>query len=93
MNTHATDLRVPVTPSSLAALAEQLRDGPLLHLLELQAQMAQLTAGGSDNPTGRVDELAQLVQLSVSTMEHFNAFTREFASVLRGLVDDQREPH
>jgi len=93
MRTQAPALRVPATPSSLSALAEQLRDGPLQHLLELQAQMKELTEPVADCPTSRVDELAQLVQLSVAAMEHFNAFTREFAAVLRELTDAHREPH
>ena len=92
MRSEAPALRVPATPSSLSALAEQLRDGPLQHLLELQAQMTELTEL-ADCPTSRVDELAQLVRLSVAAMEHFNAFTREFAAVLRDLTDANREPH
>lgn len=92
MSHHATNLRAAATPS-LTALAEQLRNGPLLHLLELQAQMRELTERVHDCPTSRVDELERLVGLSVSAMEHFSAFTREFASVLRELVDDQRDRH
>jgi hypothetical protein len=93
MTSQTSDLRVPVTPSSLSDLAEQLRDGPLQHLLELQAQITELTEQIPDSPTSRVDDLAELVRLSVATMEHFNAFTREFAAVLRELTDAQRDPH
>jgi hypothetical protein len=92
MSRPATHLHAAANPS-LTALAEQLREGPLLHLLELQAQMRELTERAHDCPTSRVDELERLVRLSVSAMEHFNAFTREFASVLRDLVDDQRDRH
>jgi len=98
MNTQSTELSAFSTTSSrpassLTALAERLRDGPLLHLLELQSQMRELTARAAESPTSRVEDLERLVQLSVSAMEQFNAFTREFASVLRELVDDRREPH
>jgi hypothetical protein len=92
MSTPGRALR-PATPPSLSALAEQLRDGPLLHLLELQAQMTELAECDTGSTTSRVDDLEQLVRLSVSAMEHFNAFTREFAAVLRELTDAQREPH
>ena len=47
----------------------------------------------TDRPPARVEDLEQLVRLSVSAMEHFNAFTREFASVLRELTDAQRLRH
>lgn len=93
MNSQDSAPQVPVTPASLTALAEQLRDGPLQYLLELQAQMNELTERVSDSPTSRIDDLEQLVRLSVAAMEHFNAFTREFAAVLRELTDGQRQRH
>jgi hypothetical protein len=93
MSSQATALRDPGTPSSFASLAAQLRDGPLQQLLELQAQLKDITERPGDGPANRVEELERLVRLSLSAMEHFNAFTREFASVIRDLVDAQREPH
>ncbi len=86
-------LRDPATPATLATLAEQLRSGPLLQLQELQAQIAELTERVAENPTSRVEDLEALVRLSVSAMEHFNAFTREFAAVLRELTDADRHSH
>ena len=86
-------LRAPLAPASFAALAEQLRDGPLLQLQELQAQIAELTERVEGCPTSRVEDLERLVRLSVAAMEHFNAFTREFAAVLRELTDAQRHSH
>jgi hypothetical protein len=44
------------------------------------------------SPLG-IEDLEQLVRLSVSAMEHFNAFTREFAVVLRELADAQEPLH
>lgn len=79
-------------PSSLTALAEQLRDGPLQRLVELQVQTTALANRSTGSPLG-IEDLEQLVRLSVSAMEHFNAFTREFAAVLRELTDAQEPPH
>lgn len=89
---HSTDYAAPSTPS-LATLAQQLRDGPLQQLLELQAQIAELAEHVTDYPTSRVEDLERLVRLSVSAMGHFNAFTREFTAVLREITDAHREPH
>ena len=79
-------------PPSLAALAEQLRDGPLQRLVELQVHTTALANRSTANPP-TIEDLEQLVQLSVSAMEHFNVFTREFAAVLRELTDAQEPPH
>jgi hypothetical protein len=79
-------------PSSLTALAEQLRDGPLQRLVELQIQTTALANRLPDNPPA-IDDLEQLVRLSVLAMEHFHAFTRELAAVLRAITDAQVPPH
>ena len=89
---HSTE-RAAVSPQPLTALGEQLRDGPLQQLLELQAQIAELTERVTDCPTSRVEDLERLVHLSVAAMEHFNAFTRELTAVLRELTDAHRSPH
>jgi hypothetical protein len=79
-------------PASLTALAEQLRDGPLQRLVELQVQTTALANTSTDRPPS-LEDLEQLVRLSVSAMEHFNAFTRQFAAVLRQLTDAREPPH
>ena len=79
-------------PSSLTTLTEQLRDGPLQRLVELQIQTTALANRSPANPP-TIEDLDQLVRLSVSAMEHFNAFTREFATVLRELTDAREPPH
>lgn len=89
---HSTE-RTAATPQRLTALAEQLRDGPLQQLLELQAQIAELTERVKDCPTGRVEDLERLVHLSVAAMQHFNAFTCELTAFLRELTDAHRNPH
>ncbi len=78
--------------SSLGALAEQLRDGPLQRLVELQIQTTALANRSTGAPPA-IEDLDRLVRLSLSAMEHFNAFTREFAAVLRELTDAQEPPH
>jgi hypothetical protein len=93
MDRQDSALPAPVSPASLASLAEQLRTGPLLQLQELQAQIAELTERVSRCPTSRVEDLEGLIRLSVAAMEHFSAFTREFAAVLRELTDAERRSH
>ncbi len=55
--------------------------------------MTELIERAADPSTNQVEEFAELVRLSVATMEHFNAFTSEFAAVLRELTNAHREPH
>jgi hypothetical protein len=80
-------------PASFNALAEQLRDGPLQQLLELQRKANALADRLADSPAARLDDLEDLVRLPRSTMEHFHAFTREFAAVVRELGNARRPPH
>ena len=54
-------------------------------------QTTALANRSTDSPPA-IEDLEQLVRLSVSAMEHFNAFTREFAAVLRELTDAQEPP-
>jgi hypothetical protein len=81
------------TATSLAELAEQLRHGPLQDLIRLQLQAAELADRLADSPAARIEDLERLVGLSLSTMEQFHAFTREFAAVLRELTDARRDAH
>jgi hypothetical protein len=92
MASQNTALLIETAPSALTALAEQLRDGPLQRLVELQLKTTALADRLNDRPPG-IEDLEQLARLSVAAMEHFNAFTREFASVLRELTDAERYPH
>jgi hypothetical protein len=79
--------------TSLADLAEQLRDGPLQELTRLQLQAAEIAARIGDSPADRIEDLERLVRLTMSAMEQFHAFTREFAAVLRDLTDAHRDTH
>ena len=94
MGSHNSALVSPATTSaSLAEIAERLRDGPLQELIKLQLQATELANRLADDPAGRIEDLEKLVRLSLSTMEQFHAFTREFAAVLDALTDAQRDAH
>jgi hypothetical protein len=95
MGTHnlaLADVSAP-TSTSLTALAEQLRDGPLQDLIRLQLKATELADRLADSPALRLEDIERLVKLSLSTMEQFHAFTREFAAVLRELTDAHRDAH
>jgi DNA-binding PadR family transcriptional regulator len=79
--------------ASLAALAEQLRDGPLQELVELQRRATELSYELGESGAERLRHLEELVRLSLSAMEHFHSFTREFQLVLRELTDVSLERH
>jgi hypothetical protein len=79
--------------ASLAALAEQLRDGPLQDMLELQLKAQALAERLADNPADRLEDVEDLLRLSLSAMEQFHAVTRELAAVLRELSDARRHTH
>jgi len=83
----------PIGSSALAALATQLRNGPLQDLTELQREAARLAACTAGSRADRLEDIERLVRLSLSTMEHFHAFTREFQAVIRGLRDASLETH
>jgi hypothetical protein len=86
-------LDAPRLPPSSNALAEQLRDGPLQRLVELQIETTALADRLENGAPARVEDVEQLVRLSVSAMQHFNAFTRELAALLRELTNAERHPH
>jgi hypothetical protein len=91
-NPALADISAP-TSTSLAELAEQLRDGPLQDLIRLQLKTTELADRLADSPADRIEDLERLVRLSLSTMEQFHAFTREFAAVLHELTDARRDAH
>ena len=93
MTTRDSVLDVPSAPTAIAALAVQLRDGPLQRLVELQMQTTALANRLADGAPAKIEDVEQLVRLSISAMQHFNAFTVEFAAVLRDLTDGRRTPH
>lgn len=93
MSTHNSALLDDIAPTSLTALAEQLRDGPLQELLELQIKATELADRLADSPADRIEDLEQLVRLSLSAMEQFHSFTSEFSAVLREITDARRHRH
>ncbi|HUQ52804.1 MAG TPA: hypothetical protein VM692_11325 [Gammaproteobacteria bacterium] len=95
MGNQNTALATTAAPpsTSLTALAEQLRDGPLHDLIQLQLKATELADRLAASPADRIEDLERLVRLSLTAMEQFHAFTREFAAVLRELTDARRHPH
>ncbi|HEY3519388.1 MAG TPA: hypothetical protein VGL98_20215 [Gammaproteobacteria bacterium] len=86
-------LEFPIAASSLDTLAEQLRDGPLQRLVELQIETTALANRLGDGAPASIEDIEKLVRLSVAAMEHFNAFTRELAATLHELTDAERGQH
>jgi hypothetical protein len=79
--------------SPALALAEQLRDGPLQELIDLQVRAHDLATEMKAAPGDHLRELAELVRLSLSAMEHFHRFTCDFQSLIRDLGDDAKPSH
>lgn len=78
---------------SLAALAEQLRDGPLQQLTELHRKTWLLSTQAAADDDERLRRLTELALASLSAMEHFHAFTRELRAQIAALAAPQRELH
>ena len=93
MASENSHLDSPSPPPSPGDLAEQLRDGPLQQLVQLQIETTALADRLADGVPPRIEDVEQLVRLSLSAMQHFNAFTRELAAALRDLTDAERHPH
>lgn len=90
----ATELNDRETAASpVLALAEQLRDGPLQELIDLQLRANDLAAQMTRSPGGHLRELAELVRLSLAAMEHFHAFTRDFQTLVSDLGDAADPSH
>jgi hypothetical protein len=81
------------TASPVLALAEQLRDGPLQELIDLQMRANELAVRIAANPGHHLDELAELVRISLAAMERFRGFTLEFRNLLQQLADANRPNH
>jgi hypothetical protein len=94
MTIYGTELDESVAAkASLGALAEQLRDGPLQELVELQRRATELSHELGDTSAERLRHLEDLVRLSLSAMEQFHSFTREFQTVLRELTHVSVDRH
>lgn len=88
-----TDIDAKLAASPVLALAEQLRDGPLQELIELQTRAHDLATEAEGSPREHLQELAELVRLSLAAMEHFQRFTRDFQTLVRDLGDDVKRGH
>jgi hypothetical protein len=77
---------IGLSSRSLAALAQQLREGPLQNLTELHRKTALVSASAPASHDQRLAQLTELALLSLATMEHFQAFTRELRAHIADLV-------
>jgi hypothetical protein len=94
MDNYRSDIDSIVTsPRSLAALAGQLRAGPLQELAQLQREAALIAARTSASPGERLADLERLVRLSLSAMQQFRSFTRDLQTALRDLTDPSVDSH
>jgi hypothetical protein len=75
---------------TLATLAAQLRDGPLLELTELHRRTTLLSADATTTDHERLEQLTELALVSLSAMEHFHAFTRELRAQIAELATGPR---
>jgi hypothetical protein len=71
---------------SLAALAQQLRDGPLQELMELHRKTALVAAEAAVDEHVRLQQLTELALVSLSAMEQFHAFTCELRAQIAALA-------
>jgi hypothetical protein len=78
---HDTPNTRPVA-TTVDALAERLRDGPLRTLLTLHVRAGML-AGETDSDSGqRLEKLVELVELTRVAMAQFHDFTLEVQSLI-----------
>ena len=71
---------------TLTTLAQQLHDGPLQELIELHRKTALLSTDVSVDEHERLERLTELALVSLSAMEHFQAFTRELRTQIAALT-------
>ena len=88
-----SDIDDGTAPHCLAALAGQLRDGPLRELAQLQREVARLAAHTGTSRAKRLQDLERLVRLSMSAMRQFHAFTRDLRVALHDLTGAGVDPH
>jgi len=82
-----TDRPEAVTTSGpLAALAHQLREGPLQEMTELYRRAMFLSRQGALTDQERLQQLTELALVSLAAMEHFHAFTRELRAQINELT-------
>jgi hypothetical protein len=74
-------------PLSLAAVAAQLRDGPLERCVALHRQAAALACPSSDADS-ELAALTTILDLTLEASEQFHAFHRDLRTFVRRLADE-----
>ena len=81
------------TSKTIAALAEQLRDGPLQCLTALQGKTAAFAASGVANEQERLEELEHLVRLAQCAMSRFHEFTDDLRALVEQVAAQAMDSH
>ena len=79
--------------TTIAALAEQLRDGPLKCLAALQVRTTALAASGEASDPERLEHLEEMVQLAQCAMGHFHEFTNELRILVEHVAAKSADSH
>jgi hypothetical protein len=93
MTTYPSHENRPTPKSPLDTLSEHLRDGPLQRLIELQLRTHELGTRHDEDQAMQIEELGELVLLSLRAMEQFHAFTQELQGLLQNLTDAGNSRH
>ena len=79
--------------TTIAALAEQLRDGPLKCLAALQVRTTALAANDEGSDPGCLEHLEEMVRLAQCAMGHFHEFTNELRALVEHVAARSADPH
>lgn len=74
----------------IKSLVEQLRDGPLMGLIELQG-LAESVSGEPLSKADLIDEVESLVSLTMSVMVRFHEFNTELQQLVNRLARELGE--
>jgi hypothetical protein len=77
---------------SLAAVAAQLRDGPLKRCVALHREAAALASPSSD-PDEDLVALTAILDLTLEASEQFHAFHRDLRMLVKRFADEGQAEH
>jgi signal transduction histidine kinase len=81
------------TPLTIAALAEQLGDGPLQCLTALQVKTSALAENAAKSEQEYLEELEDLVRLAQCAMSRFHEFTNSLRTVVEQVASQSADSH
>jgi signal transduction histidine kinase len=83
----------PAPLTTIAALAEQLRDGPLQCLAALQVSTAALAQSSAGSEQQRLEEFEDLVRLAQCAMNRFHQFTNDLRTFVEQVAGQSADAH